>query len=147
MPDDVGPGEPEQVSLLPFSATLLAHYVHLRLAVGVCWLNILLLGAGLEWSARYGRGAFVPGDARQARSRLNIFRRRSLLAQSLYGLAAAPAAGHNLAAEDRNTKLTRLRQPSWQPDALHTSRGLSWEGDVVASKTSVLTIHVVFTRP
>ena len=37
------------VSLLPFSAALLAHYVHLRLAVGVYWLNILLLGVGLEW--------------------------------------------------------------------------------------------------
>ena len=76
------------VSLLPFSAALLAHYVHLRLAVGVYWLNILLLGAGLEWAARYGRTAFVPDDAQQARSRLATFRRRILLAQSLYGLAA-----------------------------------------------------------
>jgi uncharacterized membrane protein len=76
------------VSLLPFSAALLAHYVHLRLAVGVYWLNILLLGAGLEWGARYGRKALVPGDARQARSRLTTFRRRILLAQSLYALAA-----------------------------------------------------------
>jgi uncharacterized membrane protein len=76
------------VSLLPFSAALLAHYVHLRLAVGVYWLNILLLGAGLEWAARYGRQAFVPGDDRQARSRLTTFRRRILLAQSLYALAA-----------------------------------------------------------
>ena len=76
------------VSLLPFSAALLAHYVHLRLAVGVYWLNILLLGAGLEWGARYGRKALVPGDDRQARSRLTTFRRRILLAQSLYALAA-----------------------------------------------------------
>ncbi len=43
------------VSLLPFSAALLADHVHLRLAVGAYWLNILLLGAGLEWSSRYGR--------------------------------------------------------------------------------------------
>jgi uncharacterized membrane protein len=48
------------VSLLPFSAALLAHYVDLRLAVGVYWLNIFLLGAGLEWSARYGGSAFLP---------------------------------------------------------------------------------------
>jgi TMEM175 potassium channel family protein len=59
------------VSLLPFSAALLAHYVHLRLAVGVYWLNLLLLGVG-----------------RQARSRLATFRRRILLAQTLYALAA-----------------------------------------------------------
>jgi TMEM175 potassium channel family protein len=74
------------VSLLPFSAALLAHYVHLRLAVGVYWLNILLLGAALEWSSRYGRKAFAPDD--QARSRLATFRHRIVLAQSLYTLAA-----------------------------------------------------------
>jgi uncharacterized membrane protein len=76
------------VSLLPFSAALLAHYVHLRLAVGVYWLNLLLLGVGLEAGARYGRAALVPGDDRQARSRLATFRRRILLAQTLYALAA-----------------------------------------------------------
>jgi len=76
------------VSLLPFSAALLAHYVHLRLAVGVYWLNILLLGAGLEWAARYGRQAFVPADDQQARARLTTFRRRILAAQTLYALAA-----------------------------------------------------------
>ena len=75
------------VSLLPFSAALLAHYVHLRLAVGVYWLNILLLGAGLEAAARYGR-TLVPGDDQQARARLTTFRRRILLAQALYALAA-----------------------------------------------------------
>jgi len=76
------------VSLLPFSAALLAHYVHLRLAVGVYWLNILLLGAGLEAAARYGRTTLVPGDDQQARARLTTFRRRILLAQALYALAA-----------------------------------------------------------
>ena len=75
------------VSLLPFSAALLAHYVHLRLAVGVYWLNILLLGAGLEAAARYGR-TLVHGDDQQARARLTTFRRRILFAQTLYALAA-----------------------------------------------------------
>jgi len=76
------------VSLLPFSAALLAHYVHLRLAVGVYWLNILLLGAGLEAAGRYGRTTLVPGDDQQDRARLATFRRRILLAQTLYALAA-----------------------------------------------------------
>jgi uncharacterized membrane protein len=76
------------VSLLPFSAALLAHFVHLRLAVGVYWLNILLLGAGLEWSSRYGRRALPPGEAGRVSSRLGTFRRRIMLAQSLYTLAA-----------------------------------------------------------
>jgi uncharacterized membrane protein len=92
------------VSVLPFTAALLAHYVHLRLAVGLYWLNILLLGAALEWAARYGRRAFLSGagDPRAGRAggpggggqsdpasaRLAIFRRRILLAQVLYALAA-----------------------------------------------------------
>ena len=75
------------VSLLPFSTALLAHYVHLQLAVGVYWLNILLLGVMLEWSARYGRSTLPPGDS-QARARLSTFRRRILVAQALYALAA-----------------------------------------------------------
>src|SRR5438094_4532320 len=66
------------VSLLPFSAALLAHYVHLRLAVGVYWLNILLLGVALEVGARYGRTAFVPGNDPRARGRLSTIRRRIL---------------------------------------------------------------------
>lgn len=76
------------VSLLPFSAALLAHNVRLSLAVGVYWLNILLLGLGLEWASRYGRETFVPGESKQARSRLTTFRRRILLAQALYAAAA-----------------------------------------------------------
>ena len=75
------------VSLLPFSAALLAHYVHLRLAVGAYWLNILLLGVMLEWGARYGRKAFLSDDARAA-ARLTTFRQRILIAQTLYALAA-----------------------------------------------------------
>ncbi len=75
------------VSLLPFSAALLAHYVHLRLAVGAYWLNILLLGVMLEWAARYGRRTLLP-DGAQAVWRLATFRRRILLAQTLYALAA-----------------------------------------------------------
>jgi uncharacterized membrane protein len=76
------------VSLLPFSAALLAHYVHLRLAVGVYWLNILLLGVMLEWAARYGRKNLLPDEA-QAAARLATFRHRILLAQTLYAAAAA----------------------------------------------------------
>ena len=43
---------------------------------------------GLEAGAWYGRTALVPGDDRQALSRLATFRRRILLAQTLYALAA-----------------------------------------------------------
>ena len=76
------------VTLLPFSAAVLADHVGLRLAIGAYWLNILLLGAGLEWSSRHGRNAFLADDG-TARSRLATFRRRILVAQILYALAAA----------------------------------------------------------
>jgi len=85
------------VSLLPFSAALLAHYAHLRLAIGVYWLNILLLGVGLELAARYGRRAFMPGGAGQSVSRLTTFRRRILLAQALYAAAALLCLASTLA--------------------------------------------------
>jgi uncharacterized membrane protein len=84
------------VSLLPFSAALLADNVQLRLAVGAYWLNIALLGLGLELGSRYGRRAFLAEAANEAdrqagraRSRLMTFRRRILLAQVLYACAAA----------------------------------------------------------
>lgn len=93
------------VTLLPFSAALLARYDYLRVAVGVYWLNLLLLGAALEWSSRYGRSALLPddddgdgdgegeteaeGSGREARERLAIFRHRILVAQVLYAVAAA----------------------------------------------------------
>src|SRR5215471_11286186 len=76
------------VTLLPFSAALLADNVDVQLAVGAYWLNIALLGAGLEWSSRHGRNALLTDDA-TARSRLAMFRRRILVAQVLYALAAA----------------------------------------------------------
>jgi uncharacterized membrane protein len=88
------------VTLLPFSAALLARYDYLRVAVGVYWLNLLLLGAALEWSSRYGRSALLPeadadggdGDGEgggEAAERLAIFRHRILVAQVLYAAAAA----------------------------------------------------------
>lgn len=75
------------VSLLPFSAALLATYHNLRLAVGAYWLNILLLGLGLEWSSRYGRRTFL-ADSGAALARVSTFRRRILIAQILYACAA-----------------------------------------------------------
>ena len=79
------------VTLLPFSAALLADFNGVRLAVGAYWLNILLLGLGLEWSSRYGRRAFLADGGAEggaALARLTTFRRRILLAQVLYALAA-----------------------------------------------------------
>lgn len=74
------------VTLLPFSASLLAEYVTVRLAVGTYWLNILLLGIGLAAGAHHAaRGGLI--DQPQHAS-LRIFRRRILFAQVCYAIAA-----------------------------------------------------------
>jgi len=41
------------VSLTPFSTSLLAEFIHYRLALLVYWFNIVLLGAALYWSWHY----------------------------------------------------------------------------------------------
>jgi len=45
------------VSLMPFSTALLAEFITYRLALGVYWLNLLLLGAALFASWRYAQRA------------------------------------------------------------------------------------------
>jgi uncharacterized membrane protein len=74
------------VTLLPFSASLLAEYVTVRLAVGVYWLNLLLLGVGLAAGCRHAvrAGLIEPPQLPS----LRIFRRRILFAQVCYAVAA-----------------------------------------------------------
>jgi uncharacterized membrane protein len=75
------------VTLLPFSTSLLAEFAELRTAVGVYWLNLLLLGLMLAASIGYaGRaGRFKPETTGPERRAL---RRRIVVAQVLYGGAA-----------------------------------------------------------
>jgi uncharacterized membrane protein len=74
------------VTLLPFSATLLADNVTVRLAVGVYWLNIALLGVALAVSSRYAAKAHLLADDMDGK--LRVFRRRILIAQAGYAIAA-----------------------------------------------------------
>ncbi len=77
------------VALLPFSASLLAEFVTVRSAVGVYWLNIALLGLGLASSSSHlPRGRLLDPDDEDMLGRLRIFRRRILVAQVGYALAA-----------------------------------------------------------
>jgi TMEM175 potassium channel family protein len=41
------------VCLIPFSTSLLAEFIHYRIGLVVCWLNIFLLGVSLYWSWSY----------------------------------------------------------------------------------------------
>lgn len=75
------------VSILPFSTTLLAEFIDFRLAMGVYWLNILLLGALLYGSWAYASSAgLVKQDAPPGIS--HAIKRRILVAQGLYALGA-----------------------------------------------------------
>ena len=74
------------VSLLPFTASLLAEHLTVRLAVGIYWLDLLLLGLGLAAGCRHLRRSNLVEEANL--ERLVIFRRRIVAAQVGYGLAA-----------------------------------------------------------
>jgi len=72
------------VSTLPFSASTLAGHVHLALAVGVYWLNLAGLGATLAWQIAHVQRAGSVDDP----DVLLLLRRRLILAQGLYAVAA-----------------------------------------------------------
>jgi len=57
------------VTLLPFSAAVLADHVGLRLAIGAYWLNILLLGAGRRPDPLRARGRHLLRQHRRERDR------------------------------------------------------------------------------
>ena len=76
------------VTMMPFSTNLLSEFVHLRIALLVYWLNILLAGAALyfSWVCALGKGlvqADLPPEVPAA------IERRIVVAQSLYAFGAA----------------------------------------------------------
>jgi uncharacterized membrane protein len=77
------------VSILPFTTAFLSENINFRLAIGLYWLNIFFLGLiiFLHWGYAY-RNEFISGDlsARQAIDR--AIRRRIIVAQLLYFVAA-----------------------------------------------------------
>jgi uncharacterized membrane protein len=72
------------VSTLPFSASTLAEHTHLALAVGLYWANLLGLGLSLGWQIWHADHAGLVDDPDD----LRLVRRRLVLAQSLYAVAA-----------------------------------------------------------
>lgn len=76
------------VCLVPFTTSLLAEFIHYRIALIVYWFNILLLGSVLYWSWSYATRAELlvddlPDDIHPA------VVRRIVVAQSLYACGAA----------------------------------------------------------
>jgi uncharacterized membrane protein len=73
------------VTTLPFTASVLADHVHVSLAVILYWLNLVALGATLTWILVHARAQLV---APQRIPSLVLVRRRLVLAQTLYAVAA-----------------------------------------------------------
>ena len=83
------------VTTVPFAASTLAAHTHLRLAVWLYWLNLLMLGLALAWQLSHlGRA----GQLDPASSGPRLVLRRLVLAQGLYAVGAlltfvSPVAG------------------------------------------------------
>src|ERR1700691_3444841 len=76
------------ITLTPFTTSLLAEFIHYRVALLVYWLNILLLGAALYWSWSYATRARLFADDAPANIHSAVVR-RIVIAQSLYAAGAA----------------------------------------------------------
>ena len=76
------------VSLTPFTTSLLAEFIHYRIALLVYWFNIVLLGAALYWSWSYATRARLLEDDVPAEIHSAVVR-RIVIAQSLYAAGAA----------------------------------------------------------
>jgi uncharacterized membrane protein len=76
------------VAITPFSTMVLGQFITYRVALGVYWLNILMLGATLlaSWSYACAAGLAKP-DVGPAVSRAMV--RRIVVAQALYAAGAA----------------------------------------------------------
>jgi uncharacterized membrane protein len=76
------------IMLTPFSTSLLAEFIHYRIALLVYWFNILLLGLALYWSWSYAaRHELIAEDAPEDIHSAVV--RRIVIAQTLYACGAA----------------------------------------------------------
>src|SRR5580698_5529965 len=71
------------ITLTPFTTSLLAEFIHYRIALLVYWFNILLLGAALYWSWSYATRARLLSDDTLSDTHSAVVR-RIVIAQSLY---------------------------------------------------------------
>jgi uncharacterized membrane protein len=75
------------VCLIPFSTSLLAEFIHYRIALLVYWLNIFLLGVSLYWSWSYAtRSRLLENDVPEEVHTALV--QRIVIAQSMYAAGA-----------------------------------------------------------
>lgn len=75
------------VCLVPFSTSLLAEFIHYRIALLVYWFNILLLGLTLLWSWSYASRTHLLAEDLSGEIHPAVVR-RIVIAQSLYACGA-----------------------------------------------------------
>jgi len=77
------------VSIVPFTTAFLSHYITFRLAIGIYWLNIFLLGFMLALNWRYAlKNNFISLNEDEESVVTNAIKRRIIEAQTLYSLGA-----------------------------------------------------------
>lgn len=76
------------IALMPFSTSLLAEFIDLRLALVIYWANILVIGLALYAGWIYGLRAGLVGEVVTPPIDAAV-RRRILVAQALYAFGAA----------------------------------------------------------
>jgi uncharacterized membrane protein len=76
------------VTLVPLSTRLLAEFIHYRVALGLYWLNLFVLGAMLYWSWAHATHRNLVKEDTPDEVRNSICR-RIVIAQSLYAAGAA----------------------------------------------------------
>lgn len=76
------------VTFVPLSTRLLAEFITYRVALGIYWLNIFVMGAMLYWGWMYAVRANLIKDDTPDEVRHSICR-RILIAQALYAAGAA----------------------------------------------------------
>jgi uncharacterized membrane protein len=85
------------VAITPFSTMVLGQFITFRVALGVYWLNVVLLGATLLWSWSHARRAgLARPEVSDEVSRAMV--RRIVVAQALYAAGAALCALNTYAA-------------------------------------------------
>jgi TMEM175 potassium channel family protein len=76
------------ICFTPFTTSLLAEFIHYRMALLLYWFNILLLGLLLYWSWSYATRAHLLAEDLPAEIHPAVIR-RIVIAQSLYACGAA----------------------------------------------------------
>jgi uncharacterized membrane protein len=76
------------VSVLPFTTALLSQYILFKTALGLYWLNILVMGVLLYWHWAYAekKGLLLANEETAATG--HAIKRRIIIAQSLYAAGA-----------------------------------------------------------